>query len=319
MNLRRATRRALGAACAAGVLAVAVTAGAQTAQAAAQALFDEAKGLTAAGKYAEACPKLVESQRLDPSIGTQFYLADCFEHEGKLASAWINYVEVADRAKLAGEPDREGFARKRAEALVGRLPKLVLTVPEALRPVPGLEVKFDGVVIGPAQWGTPVPVDPGRHALAAAAPGKRAWEGTVSVAGEAGTVTAAIPMLADAPPPVTPPPVRSAPPSRALRTTGLVIGGVGVACIGVGLGLGGVALSKKGQVGGHCDGADDCDPTGLSLRSSAIGAATASTGVFVAGAVLLGGGVVLLVATRPSAPATGLAVGPNGVSLGGSF
>jgi hypothetical protein len=51
----------------------------------AQALFDEARQLTAAGRYVEACPKFAESQRIDPSMGTRFYLADCLEHIGKLA------------------------------------------------------------------------------------------------------------------------------------------------------------------------------------------------------------------------------------------
>jgi hypothetical protein len=42
-------------------------------------LFDEAERLVASGKYADACPKYAESNRLDPQLGVLMYLADCYE------------------------------------------------------------------------------------------------------------------------------------------------------------------------------------------------------------------------------------------------
>ena len=47
--------------------------------AAARALFEQARKLLADGKPEQACPKLEESQRLDPGIGTLFNMADCHE------------------------------------------------------------------------------------------------------------------------------------------------------------------------------------------------------------------------------------------------
>ena len=53
------------------ILSVAPAARADEASVArAQALFDEALVLIKAGKYAEACPRLEESDRLDPGMGT---------------------------------------------------------------------------------------------------------------------------------------------------------------------------------------------------------------------------------------------------------
>src|SRR5262245_34306285 len=78
--------------------------------AAAQALFDEALKLMKKGRHAEACPKLTESQRLDPGVGTQFHLADCFENVGRVASAWALFLEVESVAKASSQPDREKVA-----------------------------------------------------------------------------------------------------------------------------------------------------------------------------------------------------------------
>ena len=54
---------------------------------AAQALFEQARDLMKQDKAAEACPKLEESQRLDPGVGTQFNLAECYVKMHRTASA----------------------------------------------------------------------------------------------------------------------------------------------------------------------------------------------------------------------------------------
>src|SRR5580698_2604369 len=105
----------------------------------AQGLYDAAAELIKAGKFAEACPKLEESQRLDPAMGTQFFLAGCYEKTGRPTSAWSLFLEVAGAAKAAGNTVRETTARARAAALEPRLPRLRIVVDDATRALAGLE------------------------------------------------------------------------------------------------------------------------------------------------------------------------------------
>src|SRR5579884_4181154 len=89
-------------------LVVAAPALAQPAQRdpiAAEALFERGKALVEQGRTAEACAAFAESQRLDPAGGTLLRLALCREAEGKLASAWLGYLEVVRVSQEGtGEP-----------------------------------------------------------------------------------------------------------------------------------------------------------------------------------------------------------------------
>jgi hypothetical protein len=173
---------------------------ADTDEAGARVLFAEARRLSAAGNYAEACPKFEASLRLNPGIGTSFNLADCMEHTGRLASAWARFLDVAAATKLAGQPEREQVARDRAAALEPRLAHLTVQV---AAPPPGLIVERDDVTLPPSSWDMAVPIDPGTHAIKATAPGKRPWATTVSV-DDAGDVSLSVPSLEELPEPPAP-------------------------------------------------------------------------------------------------------------------
>jgi hypothetical protein len=163
-------------------------------KAAAEALFDAGKALMKDRKYAEACPKLAESQRLDPAPGTLLNLADCYEQAGLSASAWATWLEAAAAAKDAGQSKREELARQRAMALKSRLVSITINVPESVR-VQGLEVTRDGIVVGLPMWGTSVPVDPGMHTIFARAPQRKSWQTTVSVVDGVQPVQVTVPAL----------------------------------------------------------------------------------------------------------------------------
>src|SRR5262249_59482100 len=82
-------------------------------RAAAAALFEDGRRLMGEGKYTEACPKLEESQRMDPGAGTLYQVSVCYEAIGRTASAWVGFRDVANMAMLAGQPDRAKVARGR--------------------------------------------------------------------------------------------------------------------------------------------------------------------------------------------------------------
>jgi hypothetical protein len=297
-------------------------------KASAEALFDDARRLLAAGKLAEACPKFAESQRLDPAIGTLLNLGDCYERSGKLASAWAAFREAAAASRNAGDARREAEGQKRAAALEMRIPKLTVSVPPEAE-VAGLEVKRDGVSLGKAVWASPTPVDPGEHVVEATAPGKQRWSKTVVVEARPTTLLVTVPRLQDAAPGAPPPaaaapatvviPPPAGPPAAAQpiedggwgaqRYVGVAAIGVGLAGIGVGTVFGLRARAQNDDSAEHCSG-NTCTAAGVALRDDALESATVSTAAFGAAAALLVGGTVLF-ATAPSKTSVGVSAGPR--------
>src|SRR5690242_11600284 len=86
----------------------------------AERVFNEGRALMVAGRFAEACPKLEESQRLEPKGGTQLNVAACHERLGKIATAWVEFHDAVVAAKTEGHPERERLAQQRVDALEPR-------------------------------------------------------------------------------------------------------------------------------------------------------------------------------------------------------
>ena len=329
------------------MLAIALTAGtpstafAQGAsnEAAAQALFDQARGLMTAGKFAEACAKFAESDRLAPGAGTLLNLGSCYEKNGQIASAWATYADAASAADKANRKDWATRAKTRMAALSPDLSKLSIAVP-ATSQLDGLEVKRDGVVVGASSYGVPIPVDPGPHVIEATAPGHKKWTNVVQVAAKKDQVAVTLPPLEAAPdavvvapPPTvtTPAPVQATQPTpdqptsshgSTQRVVGIAVAGVGVVGVAVGAVFGLVASGKKGDAGNNCNpDLSRCNSTGVSDMSSARSSATIATVGFIAGGALVAGGVVLYL-TAPKAnaeKALGLRITPNGSGANVSF
>jgi serine/threonine-protein kinase len=338
---RSARRLVAQVAAVAGLLGAPAVAHADTSaadKATAEALFDHARSLMKEGKYAEACPKLAESQRLDAGLGTMLYLADCYDHNGQTASAWALFLEAASLAHTAGQADREKKARAHAAALEPKLSRLSISLAAGAE-IPGIEVKRDGQPIGKALWGTAVPLDPGEHHIEASAPGKQPWSVTLQIgAQELSTRNVEVPALADvpkpatpAPPPVAPapaapppgpptapaaapprpapgpraaprplPPIPEEPPTSSARVAGYSMIGIGLATAAVGGVLGAVALLDKTDSEAGCRVNNVCLPDAAASRSSAVTMATGSTGALIAGGTSFLVGMIIIIATRPA-------------------
>lgn len=171
-------------------LFIPAAASAETSAATAHSLFLEARAAMEKGDYEAACPKLEESMRLDPAVGTQLNMADCYERVGKVGSAWAGFLDAASMAKSSHQPDREKLARARAKALEPRLPKLLIDADSSGEP--GMEIARDGMSVGSASWGSALVVDPGAHDVVASAPGKMSWR-TVVDAKEGQTARVTVP------------------------------------------------------------------------------------------------------------------------------
>ena len=290
-------------------------------KATAQAAFDQANALKKQGKWADACPMFEKSQANDPELGTEFNLADCYEHVGKLASAWAAYTELAQRDTNSG---RKAESNKRASALQPRLIKLLISVRS---PVAGLKVTRNGEDVSQSV-GIESPVDPGEYEIGAIADGYKPWSVKVSAKQEGGTVQVTVPELEKLPVDVKPTgdhdmkPLPTGPGEGVGATvtpsggghkpTGLYVAIGGGGAVAVGLVVGALAMSKHSNANKLCGGdvgncmamsADDLS-TATSDENSAKTFGNVSTALVGVGAAAAVVGVILyFTSSTDAAPA----------------
>jgi hypothetical protein len=277
----------------------------------AEALFRDARQAMRAGDYEEACPKLAESERLDPSAGTRLNLAVCEEHRGRIATAWAAYRSVAD--ELPAADARVAVARDRAAALEPRLPWLRIVLPPDSA---GVVVGIDGTELGAASIGVPLPVDPGPHVLQVGA-GASMHRLALTIAESERRDAVVDPAwvhptargLEAAPRPAEPAT------SSVRRTAGWGAIAFGGASLAASVVLGVIVLHDKSIVQDHC-AARVCDDRGLAAGRDGTLAATLGTVTFSVGLASLAAGTYLVVSAP--APSSGRA-GASLLGLRGSF
>jgi len=322
-------------------------------KAAAESLFDDALKAMKGGRYADACPKLEESERIDPGIGTLLYLGECYEKTGRSASAWATFREAASSAQAKGETERARVAAGRADRLQAGLSKLTISVAPETAQLTGLRVTRDNATIEPSLFGLAIPVDPGKYHVAVSADGYEAFQAEIDVSANADVKSLQIPALKALPQAVGAPPAPlpstgassasvAATPSSAnptatndtgvsaekasgARTAAYVTGAIGIVGLGIGSYFGVHAISKNSDAESFCAAGKTCtDERGVSLTNDAKHAAVAANIAITAGAAFVIAGLVLYLTSEPERSAR-LELHPllsrdvAGLGLGGAF
>jgi hypothetical protein len=307
----------------------------------ADALFVQGKAALEAGDFSHACPKLQESYGIDPSNGTLLALALCHEGLGRTATAWRELKAAADGATKEGRADRADFARAHIAKLEPRLSTLAVVVPGDAPS--GIAVDVDGAALAQADWGKPVPIDPGHHTVGARAPGRTAWTGAVDLGIERDAQTVKVGPLAPEGPAAALPgaPVAAAPPANAppesaqidafpaaqdttpgawKRPAGWIAGGAGVVVLGIGAYFGASAISKSNDAKSQCTPSLCTNGAAVNENNDAKTAATISDVTIGVGLAAVAAGAYLLLTApaSPSAPAASRVtpvVGSRGAGL----
>lgn len=295
----------------AGALLVPALAHAQDAD----TLFKQGRALLDAKKYDEACPKLAESQRLDPGAGTLLALSLCHEGQGKLASAHDELKQAAALGRKNGRNDLANAAEKRAAAMEPKLAKLVVRLPKGERD--RYDVMLDGTKLNGDRLETPFAVDPGEHKIEASAAGKLSKSYVVRL-NAAGVIEVVIDKLDDAavaapvPAPAPqksqpslvlatePPPEADAKPGSGQRALGVITMVAGTGALIAGGVFVAKGVSEKSAADRICNGVTQCNESAeqegiaRAKESTMVGAITGAAG---AGALMIG---AIIYFTAPS-------------------
>jgi hypothetical protein len=266
------------------------------------ALAQPARAGDAVPSCAESLPKMIATNKNDPSVSGLMVLAACYESLGKTASA---SAQLHDAEILSAQKNdsRIREIRGRIALLDSRVPKITVAV-GGDADIGGLAIKMDGEALPRERWGQTIPIDQGQHVFEMSAPERKSRVEKVKVAAGDQPTVRVRPLDLDAPPPPVAAKVETHA-SPTYRTLALVLGGAGVAGIAVGAVFGVMAIGKHSDVTSRCAGFPTCpeaDRAALDdLNTSAQRNGTISTIGFAAGGALLAGGALIFFAA-PQVP-----------------
>ncbi len=225
--------------------------------------------------------------------------------------------------------DVRDACQRRVTQLTAAIPTVVfLAKDEAGNDLVPVRVSMDGEPIGERLDGTPIPIDPGQHTFTfkvadrptvekslVISEGQKDRRETVVFGAATGALTSPKPDTS----PIESVPAAASSRGRDQRVAGIVVGAVGVLGLGLGAVSGGVASSDWSSAKETCNGrpvscTTDPNSAGFQEERSASTMAAVSTVGFIAGGVLVAGGLVVFL-TAPKNSSSPAPVSARGIEI----
>lgn len=267
------------------------------------------------------------------ACGDGFVEAQQLEKDGKLLAAREKYLSCA--VESCGK-NLSKECRERYEAIQPRIPTVTLEAWRGETQLTTFEVTVDGVAV--KATGAAVELDPGTHTFVFTVDGQSVKQQFMAVESKKGQSVKGVFPVASKPPEPKPeanleptfetkpepkpeanskPEEDSSPVAGSYRgPLGLLVGGLGIAGMGVGVALG---LSAKSLAdSADCRGSVCATQAAADTRHMAVSRAGTATIVFGVGAALAVGGIVVWLTApskRDAKPQVGIQVGPASMQL----
>ena len=306
------------------VLAQTTTAWAQTPGeiAARRGLLEQAATASHAGNHAQALELGERAGRISMTPSLRFFLATEQRALGRLSDALGNAEICSQQAERDQTVTNRGALISQCRGLITELTPLVgrVTVQVATPAPQGLQITLAGQPLSDAFWGVPFVVTPGHVMVDATAPNRPPFHRDVDVSAGA-TLPVQIEMGAEiassSPPPATtlassapaastaPVVVYTPPPRTGPGPLPWIVVGVGVASLGVGIASVVIRGSALSQLQMDCPDRVNCNDTTMNRSNYATARdfSLAANITFIAGGVLVAGGLTWWLLTRNSGAA----------------
>lgn len=285
--------------------------------------FRQAIALQTGGNWAAALALFREVAAVKNTPQVLFNIAICEENLGQLVQALGDYQLAATQARDEGQADVAGEVDGRLTTLQERIPKVTIKRGTNANLA---KISIDGVEVGAAMIGQPMPVDPGGHSVGAELRGYQKFEKAFDVAEkQAVTVEVALEPAPNMDSPYGSGPEQTADkgpaPQKGPNVLPWVIGGVGAASL---VASGVFFILRQGAISdldSACPSRTDCPPELEDKANSGRMFSTLSMVTLAVGVVGVGTGVTLLVIGngKNKSPEAALTLGAPNAHAGATF